>query len=123
MQPKILVLDEPTAGLDPQGVHEMMKLFQSIHAKGTRIILVTHDMDLVLEYCDWAIVMKEGKIIKQTTPLNLFSNEFDKSLSLEIPMVFSLAHQLKEKGLSINLSNVKNIDSLAREIKIARDKR
>ena len=62
MEPDILVLDEPTAGLDPQGTKEMMHLFKDFQQTGKSVIMVTHDMNQVLEYCDHAIVMNHGKI-------------------------------------------------------------
>ena len=63
IKPKVLILDEPTAGLDPQGSKKMMQLFCEINKNGTQIIMVTHDMDLVLEYADHVLVMKDGKRI------------------------------------------------------------
>ena len=62
MDPDILILDEPTARLDPQGTNEMMSLFKKINDMGKTIILVTHDMNHVLQYCDEVVVMNHGKV-------------------------------------------------------------
>ncbi len=73
LKPNILVLDEPTAGLDPRGAREMMKLFKGLHEKGTTVILVTHDMNIVLEYSDTVIVMEDGEVREIKNPLELFN--------------------------------------------------
>ena len=63
MDPKVLVLDEPTAGLDPRGTEEMMKLFRTLNKKNNKtIIIVTHDMEQVFQYCDEVVVMADGKV-------------------------------------------------------------
>ena len=64
MMPNVLVLDEPTAGLDPSGIKEMMDLFKKIHEMGKTVVLVTHDMNHVLEYCDNVVVMNDGQVEK-----------------------------------------------------------
>lgn len=121
VHPKVLVLDEPTAGLDPQGNDKMMSLFKELNDAGTKIIMVTHDMDLVLEYADHVIVMKDGQIAEECSPIELFSSSDYSSLSLDYPRVFEVAKALKDKGLKINLENVRNISSLVQEIQKGRD--
>lgn len=121
LKPKVLVLDEPTAGLDPQGAENMMKLFTKIHDMGTQIILVTHDMDLVLEHCDYVFVMKQGKIIREGSPLSIFSHEDYESLSLDYPQVYRFARKLMQQGLPLDITKIKNIADLAKEIRIAKE--
>src|SRR5574344_1495828 len=75
LEPKVLVLDEPTAGLDPNGEKEMMGLFYKIYESGQSVIIVTHNMELVLKYVDQAAVMADGKMVKMATPLELFQDE------------------------------------------------
>ena len=70
--PEYLIVDEPTAGLDPKGSQEMMDLFEDIHRKGTTIILVTHDMNLVLRYCDRVLVLEDGKLVADDKPSAFF---------------------------------------------------
>jgi energy-coupling factor transport system ATP-binding protein len=76
MEPDILVFDEPTVGLDPAGQEEMMKLFTSLHETYHKtLIIVTHDMNIVAEYAKRVLVMKEGGLLFDGTPLALFTNE------------------------------------------------
>ena len=112
MQPEILVLDEPTAGLDPQGAKEMMDLFKQLYENGTTIILVTHDMNHVLNYCDHAIVMSKGTILKTGTVVDIFK-EVDvlSSLSIELPLITQLIYSLNEKGFNLPL-NITSIEQL-----------
>lgn len=119
LNPSILVLDEPTAGLDPLGTIEMMKLFQDINNQGTTVILVTHDMNLVLEYASDVVVMDNGDIKLVTDPVSLFNKNYEM-YSLETPMLFTLVNKLKEKGMKLDLSRIKDIDSLAKQIAKAR---
>ncbi len=121
IKPKVLILDEPTAGLDPQGSKKMMQLFCEINKNGTQIIMVTHDMDLVLEYADHVLVMKDGKVAKESSPLDLFSSSDYKELSLDYPCVFAVATELIKKGMKIDLTKIKNLDTLVEEIKKGRD--
>src|SRR5699024_12737571 len=75
MEPKVLVLDEPTAGLDPEGRHQMMEMFNRLHKdENLTIILVTHQMNDVAEYADHVIVLESGKVIADSTPKELFSD-------------------------------------------------
>lgn len=117
MKPDVLVLDEPTVGLDANGEEKLLNLIENIHKSGTSIILATHNMDVVLKYCQQAIVLDKGKIVKQSTPLELFQDqEFLTHSSLVPPKVFSFALKLKAHGLDIDLSKIKDVDSLASEI-------
>lgn len=121
MEPKILVLDEPTAGLDPKGIDEMMYLFKEIHDKETTVILVSHDMDVVLEYAEKVIVLQDGKVLKIASPTELFQDENFESYSLEMPIVYQFAVALIKNGIAIDLTKVKNPETLAKEIVKARD--
>lgn len=116
MQPEVLVLDEPTAGLDPQGAKEMMQLFKNLHKNGTTIILVTHDMNHVLNYCDHAVVMSKGTILKSGTVNEIF-REVDilSSLSIELPLITSFIHALNDKGFNLRL-DITSMEELIEEI-------
>lgn len=117
MQPDILVLDEPTVGLDAKSEETLMNLLVSLYEKGTSIIIATHNMDVVLQYAKRAIVLDNGKVVKDTTPLNLFHDEeFLKTSSIEPPKVFSFALALQKNGMDIDISKVKDASSLADEI-------
>ena len=119
LQPKILVLDEPTTGLDPQGAREMLTLFKELNEKGTTIILVTHDVNIVFEYATDVIVMNEGKVEIHCTPEELFKEDVEK-YSLETPLIQKTVNLCLEKGLKINTANIRNIHDLAVEIARAR---
>lgn len=116
MKPDILILDEPTAGLDPQGAREMMNLFKQINNQGTTIILVTHDMNHVLEYCDDVIVMNKGKIEKYATVDEIFSDtDYLKSLSIDLPIMTSFILELNKQGFDID-PTIKDINTLINQI-------
>ncbi len=117
MKPDILVLDEPTVGLDAKSEENLMNLLVSLYEKGTSIIIATHNMDVVLQYAKRAIVLENGKVVKDTTPLDLFHDEdFLKTSSIEPPKVFSFALALQKNGMDIDISKVKDASSLADEI-------
>ena len=123
LKPKILILDEPTAGLDPQGSKEMMDLFEKIHQSGTTIIMVTHDMDNVIKYGSDVVVLSKGQIIKECKPFELFLDRVVlEELSIEEPKVISFAKELNENGYSIDLEQVKDVQSLVKEIKKESDR-
>lgn len=116
MNPDILVLDEPTAGLDPQGAKEMLELFKKINQEGKTIIMVSHDMNQVLEYCDEAIVMNHGKVERHMKVSELFKEtDYLSSLSIALPTITSFILQLSQQGFDIDPS-IKNIDQLIQEI-------
>lgn len=116
MNPDILVLDEPTAGLDPQGAKEMLELFKKINQEGKTIIMVSHDMNQVLEYCDEAIVMNHGKVERHMKVSELFKEtDYLSSLSIALPTITSFILQLNQQGFDIDPS-IKNIDQLIQEI-------
>lgn len=118
LEPKILVLDEPTAGLDPKGAKDMMELFNVIHNNGTTIVMVTHNMDNVLKYCSRAIVMSKGEIISDSTPLELFSyDNLNEKYNIDQPIVLKYAKELIKGGLKLDLNKIKDVESLAIEIK------
>ena len=120
LKPKILVLDEPTAGLDPRGASEILKLFKELNEKGTTIILVTHDINIVYEYADDIIVMNEGKVELHCSPDQLFKEDVEK-YSLETPLIQKTVNKCLEKGLKIDPTKIRNVHDLA--IEIARSKK
>ena len=114
LKPQVLILDEPTAGLDPQGSRDMMELFKKIHQMGTTIIMITHDMDNVIRYASDVLVMVKGEVVKACKPYELFMDEHVFSrLSIEEPLVIKTAKELnKTKKYHIPLDKVKDITSL-----------
>lgn len=98
MEPEVLVLDEPTAGLDPQGQREMMDLFKRIHEEqNITIVLVTHQMEDVAEYANHMIVLDQGRLVAEDSPKNVFKNEeWLQSVQLDIPESVAFAKRLAE---------------------------
>lgn len=108
MEPKVLILDEPTAGLDPRGRDEILSEIKSIHEKRKiTVILVSHSMEDVAKIAERIIVMDKGKVFLDSNPREIFRNE-DKLLSvgLGIPQITSLMRVLKKKGLDINEDSI-----------------
>ena len=115
--PDVLVLDEPTAGLDPNGKKEIMALVKKFHDSGKTIIIVTHDMDLVLNFAKTVIVLNDAKLVEVTTPQKLFNSPNLEKYSLEIPTLYKFINLLKEKGFAGNLNDIYSFDELIERIK------
>ena len=115
IKPKYLVVDEPTAGLDPSGSKEVMDLFQKVFEAGTTLILVTHDMDIVLSYCTDVIVLDHGQVAQICKPSDLF-NQAVEQYSLQTPMLYSFASKLEQKGYRFDHEQIKDVASLASAI-------
>jgi energy-coupling factor transport system ATP-binding protein len=116
IDPQILVLDEPTAGLDPVSSKKMIDLISDLHKNGKTIILVTHDMDLVLKYASKVVVFKSGVITYQGDVSNLFNN-VDETHDIEVPTLFKVSQELNKNNFDIDTSKIKNIDDLVSILK------
>lgn len=115
MQPKCIVLDEPTSMLDPVGREEVIKTLHKLNKEGITIIIVTHNMEEVVDV-DKIFVMNEGKIVMQGTPKEVFSKvEELKEIRLEVPQVTELAYELKKSGMDIP-DGVLSVDELVKEL-------
>ena len=121
INPDILVLDEPTAGLDVKGSKDIMSLVKQMHEDGKTIIMVTHDMDLVLRYTEQCFVLKDGKVTFSGSTNQLFDTISDDS-AIEIPPLFKLAKKLKDRGAPINIENIKNTEDLIKQVNSWRKK-
>lgn len=104
LEPDVLVLDEPTAGLDPRGRNEIMGLVRQLQAeKHLTIVLITHQMDDVANYADHVIVMAHGHMVRQGTPREVFSNvAWLNENQLELPTATAYANQLIQKGFTFD---------------------
>ena len=99
MEPRLLVLDEPTAGLDPIGRKELMNLFKKLHQDGITIVLVTHLMDDVAEYADQVYVMEKGRLVKSGEPSFVFQDiDFMEKIQLGVPKITRFAQKLIKRG-------------------------
>ena len=101
MEPAILVLDEPTAGLDPLGRKELMNLFKKLHQSGMTIVLVTHLMDDVAEYANQVYVMEKGRLVKGGKPSDVFQDVvFMEEVQLGVPKITAFCKRLADRGVS-----------------------
>ena len=103
MQPQVLVLDEPMAGLDPAGRDEILSLLKNLHeTKDITIILVSHSMDDIAEYADRVLVMNHGELILDGEPRKIFEYEEElEKIGLGVPQAASVIHQLRKAGIQI----------------------
>ena len=101
MEPEVLVLDEPTAGLDPQGRKEMMEMFARLHHENKiTIVLVTHLMDDVADFSDYGYVLEKGTLVKQGTPREVFQEvEWLQAKQLGVPTATAFAQKLVTRGI------------------------
>lgn len=105
MKPQVLILDEPTAGLDPAGRDEILNLIAKMHKElGITVILVSHSMEDVAKYVERIIVMNSGEVMYDGTPKDVFHHYKElEAVGLAAPQVTYLMHELKEKGLDVDL--------------------
>ena len=104
MNPKILILDEPTAGLDPKGRDEILDQIAELHkARGITIILVSHSMEDVAKYVERLIVVNRGQIAFDDTPREVFSHYQElEAMGLAAPQITYIMHALKQQGLKVD---------------------
>ena len=99
MEPTVLVLDEPTAGLDPAGRKELMAIFKELHQAGMTIVLVTHLMDDVANFADYVYVLEKGKVVRSGHPSAVFQEvDFMESIQVGVPKVTKFAANLERRG-------------------------
>ena len=108
IEPEVLVLDEPTAGLDPVGRKELMALFETLHKNGMTIVLVTHTMDDVANFADTVYVLKGGNLVLEGSPSSVFQEvEYLQKIQLGVPKITNFALQLQQKGLKFERLPIK----------------
>lgn len=117
MRPRVLVLDEPTAGLDPRGKKEILKLVSELKKQTvSTVIMINHDMNEVSEYATKVAVMNDGRLVRYTSPGELFKEEeFLESIGLELPFAVREAGLLRKKGIPVG--DCITVDELYAEIK------
>ncbi|MCL6554080.1 MAG: ATP-binding cassette domain-containing protein, partial [Firmicutes bacterium] len=102
MRPRALVLDEPTAGLDPRGRRDLLARVESLHEGGLAVVLVTHNMDDVARLADRVVVLSAGRVVATGTPAEIFSREDDlRALGLGLPQAAQLVRALRSRGLPV----------------------
>ena len=106
MEPEVLILDEPTAGLDPEGRDEILDLVRELHDKqGITVVLVSHSMEDVANYADHIIVMDKGRVYMDGTPKEIFSHIGElESIGLAVPKVTYIMHELYRRGFDVDVT-------------------
>ncbi|MBX5324410.1 energy-coupling factor transporter ATPase [Streptococcus oralis] len=108
MEPTVLVLDEPTAGLDPLGRKELMTLFKELHLSGMTIVLVTHLMDDVAAYADQVYVMEKGRLVKSGKPCEVFQDVASmEKVQLGVPKITAFCKRLADRGVAFKKLPIK----------------
>lgn len=116
LNPEYLVLDEPTAGLDPRARTQLLSRIAALHKEGIGIVMVSHNMDDVAKLADQVIFMKQGEVTLQASPQKAFSAyEKLKEAGLEIPQITSLLQTLKDHGMPVN-TEIFSFDQALREV-------
>ena len=123
MKPKVLVLDEPTAGLDPKGRDDILDQIAYLHKEtGMTVILVSHSMEDIARYADRIIVMNKGEVMFNDEPAKVFAHYKElEEVGLAAPQVTYIMHDLQEKGLPVNVE-VTTVEEAVDEILAAMEK-
>ena len=116
MRPEIMILDEPTAGLDPKGVDQVLNILETLNKEGLTIVISSHDVELITEFVDRVILLNNGKIIAEGNVDEIFSNnELLKEASLKPPKTTEILYKLKNAGINVNINKL-TVDSACEEI-------
>ena len=117
MEPEVLILDEPTAGLDPRGRESILHLLQEYHAKrGSTVVLVSHSMDEIARHAQRIIVLDGGKVYMEGTPAQVFERAAElESVGLDVPAAAKLADALRRRGFCLDQATF-TVESLAAQL-------
>lgn len=116
MRPKVLVLDEPVAGLDPKARREFLSLIKGLHETGLTVIMISHNMEDIADLCDRVLVLSEGSLLMLGTPAEVFSDAaLLKSVGLAVPASQGLALRLRECGFDLP-RDLYDLEGLAEDI-------
>ena len=118
MKPELMILDEPTAGLDPDGVEKVLNIMNQLNEKGMTLIISSHDIDMISKYADKIFVLYNGEIIESGNKNKIFSDmELLKKAHLRTPITTEILYNLKESGLNVNTEKISVKDTCAEIIK------
>lgn len=117
MEPEVLVLDEPMAGLDPAARRDFLELIDRLHRDGLTVVMVSHSMDDLANCCDRIVVMNEGAVFAEGTPAQVFAHADElKSIGLGVPAAQRMALALAEAGVPLRRGGLYTVESLADEL-------
>ena len=118
MKPEIMILDEPTAGLDPDGVEKVLNIMNQLNKEGMTLIISSHDIDMINKYADKIFILYNGEIIESGNKNKIFSDmELLKKAHLRTPITTEILYNLKESGLNVNTEKISVKDTCAEIIK------
>ena len=118
MKPELMILDEPTAGLDPDGVEKVLNIMNQLNEEGMTLIISSHDIDMISKYADKIFVLYNGEIIESGNKNKIFSDmELLKKAHLRTPITTEILYNLKESGLNVNTEKISVKDTYAEIIK------
>ncbi len=117
MEPEVLVLDEPMAGLDPAARSDFLELIDRLHRDGLTVVMVSHSMDDLANCCDRIVVMNEGAVFAEGTPAQVFAHADElKSIGLGVPAAQRMALALAKAGVPLRFDGLYTVESLADEL-------
>ena len=117
MEPEVLVLDEPMAGLDPAARRDFLGLIDRLHREGLTVVMVSHSMDDLANCCDRIVVMNEGAVFAEGTPAQVFAHADElKSIGLGVPAAQRMALALTEVGVPLRRGGLYTVELLADEL-------
>ena len=117
MEPEVLVLDEPMAGLDPAARRDFLELIDRLHREGLTVVMVSHSMDDLANCCDRIVVMNEGAVFADGTPTQVFAHANElKSIGLGVPAAQRMALSLVQAGVPLRCDKLYTVESLADEL-------
>jgi cobalt/nickel transport system ATP-binding protein len=118
MKPELMILDEPTAGLDPDGVEKVLNIMNQLNEEGMTLIISSHDIDMISKYADKIFVLYNGEIIESGNKNKIFSDmELLKKAHLRTPITTEILYNLKESCLNVNTEKISVKDTCAEIIK------
>lgn len=120
LEPETIILDEPTAGLDPKSKMDLLNLIENLHNSGKTIVVITHNMSLVSRFANHVVLIDNGEVIFDGTPVDFFLDEKVCEI-IEIPDIIEFAKKLNEKGANIDVSKLTGTKSLIDQIKAWRN--
>lgn len=111
MEPSVLVLDEPTAGLDPEARRQVMDLILGLHGQGLTLVMISHNMEELAQYCDRLVVIEDGTTVMHGLPVEVFGqSQRLREMGLDVPAVTLLFDQLREQGMATAVQTVYTVD-------------
>jgi cobalt/nickel transport system ATP-binding protein len=99
MRPEVVIMDEPTAGIDPEGAQQVLRVLETLHERGVTLVISTHDMDMAYEWADDAVILSRGRTCRQGAVTDLLADEaLLREARLRTPWLIEIAGRLRTAG-------------------------